>query len=95
MDAGRRLGAAEQGETPGRSQGDNSGSGSAWLLHHVDAGSGRRGDVQQLNRSHVIKFAIEAGLIIVKDGTIMLDPAWLKYLRGYAAANQEDWSLFA
>ena len=43
----------------------------------------------------VIKFAIEAGLIIVKDGTIMLDPAWLKYLRGYAAANQEDWSLFA
>jgi hypothetical protein len=79
VDAGRRLGAAEQGETPGRSQGDLA-------------------DVAMCNSStvrSVIKFAIEAGLIIVKDGTIMLDPAWLKYLRGYAAANQEDWSLFA
>ena len=55
-------------------------------------------DVAMCNSStvrSVIKFAIEAGLIIVKDGTIMLDPAWLKYLRGYAAANQEDWSLLA
>ena len=38
-------------------------------------------DVAMCNSStvrSVIKFAIEAGLIIVKDGTIMLDPAWLK-----------------
>ncbi len=55
-------------------------------------------DVAMCNSStvrSVIEFAIEAGLIIVKDGTIMLDPAWLKYLRGYAAANREDWSLSA
>ena len=54
-------------------------------------------DVAMCNKStvhRVIKFAVEAGLITVKDGTITLDPAWLKYMQDYAAANREEWSFF-
>ena len=54
-------------------------------------------DVAMCSRSTVynaIKFATEAGLITVKDSTITLDPAWLKYLRDFAASGREEWQVF-